>query len=299
MKKHKSYCHRCDYITNHSILYTISQRNSEEEEYNYEIIHEVVKCDGCETISFRKEFIDFEHSYPDENGDWISDITITTYPGEIKEVKTLDKTYALPEKIKLIYQEAISTFNSKCPILTGVAFRAIIEAICLEEKVKGQNLRSKINNLVKQKLLTEKEADRLHPIRFIGNDSVHEMKVPKDESLWIVLKIIEHLLENLYLIDYQSDWLLETLISKYEDFEQMLDAKLITIAVGDEVPLAKILGKDVRRFNNTLSGFETTLIDKIKKGNYQKISIGKLAIFGNSFKPVQHFIKYTTANATL
>lgn len=279
-------------MTNHSVLFTTSQRNPDEEGYDYNITYLVVKCDGCETISFRKEFDDLEHSYPDEKGDWIHDTTVNTYPEDKQEVKLLHKSYVLPKSIKNIYIEAIKAYNSDCPILTGVAFRAIIEAICLEKSIKGQNLQFKINNLVKQKFLTDKEADRLHPIRFIGNDSVHEMKIPNNESLRIVLKIIEHLLENLYLIDYQTDWYLETVINKYEEFEEMLNSKIISMNDIDEVPLAKIFGKDVRRFNNnSLSEFETILVEKIKKSEFLSLSIGKLENYGNRNTPVQHFKK--------
>jgi len=37
-------------------------------------------------------------------------------------------------------------------------------------------------------------------------------------------------------------------------------------------------------------------MDRVLKGNFQKVAIGKLAIFGNGTKPVQHFIKTTTAS---
>jgi len=171
-----------------------------------------------------------------------------------------------------------------------VAFRAVIEAICLEEEVPRRNLEKKINNLVRQKLITEKEAKRLHPIRFIGNDSVHEMKVPNENSLGIVLNIIEHLLNNIYLIDYDSEGVLETVIDKFYQFERLLKQCIRKMNDGDEIPLAKILNKNVRRFNSKLNDFENELIVKINNNEYRSLSIGKVDVYGNDSIQRQHFI---------
>lgn len=288
-KKIKNYCQRCDSETNHEVLFKESIR-SDPDDYDYAVDYMVVRCMGCENISFRKDFIDIESSYPDEYGDWSPDITTTIYPKKDRIIKRLKNSYNLPEKIRLIYNEAINAFNADSFILTGVAFRAVIEAICLEKNIPGRNLEKKINNLVRQKLITEKEAKRLHSIRFIGNDSVHEMKVPKVKSLEIVLYIIEHLLNNLYLIDANSEGILETIIDKYNEFEILLDECIKKMESGEEFPLAKILGKNVRRLNGKLSDFENELISKINNSEYIKLSIGKIDTYGNDTTQRQHFV---------
>lgn len=288
-EKIKSYCQRCDFETNHEILFKEDIRSAADD-YDYAVYYLVLKCNGCETISFRREFIDIESAYPDEYGDWKPDITVTTYPNKSKVKIGLENVYDLPEKIRLIYIEAINSYNAECPILTGVGFRAVIEAICIEEGITGRNLEIKINNLVRQKLITEKESKRLHSIRFIGNDSVHEMKVPKEKSLRLVLNIIEHLLSNIYLIDQDGEGVLETVIDDFVDFENLLYQCVKKINNGDEVPLAKILGKNVRRFNGKLIEFETKLIEKINTDEYSLLQIGKIDRFGNDTIQRQHFI---------
>lgn len=288
-EKIKSYCLRCDFETNHEVL-NYEHIRSDDEDYDYAINYYMLKCMGCERISFRKVFIDIESSYPDEYGNWNTEEQIETFPKKKKVTTELDNSYILPERIGLIYREAINAYNADCPILTGVAFRAIIEAICLEEKIPGRNLENKINSLVKQKLITEKESNRLHSIRFIGNDSVHEIKGLKDESLKIVLNIIHNLLNNLYIIDYHSQGHLETVIDSYDKFEKLLLQNIISLQKGDEVPLAKILGKQLRRLNGKLTQFENELIQQINSNNFIQLSIGKKDTFGNSTNQVQHFI---------
>jgi hypothetical protein len=285
--KKSSYCKRCDYDTNHTILF--KERVDGDENYHCMILYMIAKCDGCDRISFREEFVDFESAYPDDEGNWEPEITVTTYPKEQIKQK-LEDIYVLPEKIKIVYTEAISAFNSDCFLLTGVAFRAVIEAICIEKNIIGKDLAKKIDSLVKQKLITEKEAQRLHSIRFLGNDSVHEMNVPEKEKLLIVLNIIEHLLNNLYIIDYQTKHHLETIIAFYPEFETLLNLNLKQFVKNDELPLAKILGKSIRRFNGKLQDFENELKTKIKSRECTNLLIGKVGVYGNGSNPVQHFI---------
>lgn len=285
----KSYCIRCNYDTNHSVLFKESIR-SDNDDYDFAIDYMVVKCLGCERISFREKFTDIESAYPNQNGDWISDTTVKTYPEKLRITQRLENIYILPEKIRIVYEEAIKAYNADCFILTGVAFRAVIEAICIETEIGGRTLENKINNLARQKLITEKESKRLHSIRFIGNDSIHEMKVPNEESLKIVLNIIENLLNNLYLIDYSSRHHLETVIDEYPKFLSLLKSNLTDFASGDEIPLAKILGKNIRRFNGKLNEFETELIGKITSGDCVFLSVGKIDTYGNGSNQVQHFI---------
>jgi len=288
-KTKKSYCLRCNFKTNHKILSKHNFR-SDNEDYDYAIEYMIIECLGCERISFREEFIDIESAYPNAQGEWIPEINVDIYPKQLRAKRKLENIHILPEKIKTVYDEAIKAYNADCFILTGVAFRAIIEAICLEKDIPGRNLEKKINALVRNKLITEKESKRLHSIRFIGNDSVHEMKIPKEESLRIVLNIIEHLLNNLYLIDYNSKHHLETVIDKFGEFTEVLSYTLPKFESGDEIPLAKILGKNVRRLNGRISEFQTELISKINSGEYDLLTIGKIDNFGDSSSQVQHFI---------
>jgi hypothetical protein len=290
MSSKKSYCLRCDFNTNHKEIHNHRIR-SNDEYYDYSVDYIIVQCLGCERISFREEFTDIESAFPDENGNWTPDISVEIYPKKLRIKHTLENIHILPNRIKTVYEEAIKAYNSDCFILTGVAFRAIIEAICLEEDIPGGNLQKKINALVRKKLITEKESSRLHSIRFIGNDSVHEMKIPNEESLRIVLNIVEHLLNNIYLIDYNSQQHLETVIDKFTEFTELLNHNLINFDEKDEIPLAKILGKNIRRFNGRINEFENELILKINNGEYNCLLIGKIDTYGTSSSKVQHFIK--------
>ena len=285
----KCFCSRCHQETNHKFLFT-KVIESDPDLYHCAYLYQVIECLGCENISYRTIFNDYESSYPDEYGNWRIDSTTNIYPTPLKKHKPLTDTYILPAQIRTVYKESIDAFKANCFLLTGVGFRAVIEAICIEKKISGRDLETKINNLAKNRFITDKEANRLHSIRFMGNDSVHEMNVPKENSLYVVLDIIENLLKNLYVIDFKAKGNIETFINDLDDFYELLNPLLQKYNVNDEFPLAKFLGKSVRRFNGRLNEFESLLMTEINSGKYDRLSIGKLDTFGNSTDTVQHFI---------
>jgi hypothetical protein len=127
--------------------------------------------------------------------------------------------------------------------------------------------------MVKKGLITQKESSRLHAIRFKGNDSIHEMEVPKPTQLMIILKTVEHLLNNLYIIDNEINRNLETIIEDYKSFEKLLRFKISDFEPGESLSLKKILGKSVRRLNDNFNLFEKELQNKINSGDFKKISI--------------------------
>jgi hypothetical protein len=241
---------------------------------------------------FRIETHDYESAYPDEYNNWNHDVQIELLPYPLKNRRPIREHYSLPKNIRIAYIESIEALKTNCFLLAGVGFRAVIEALCLDKKITGKNLEAKINNLNRNRLITDKETERLHAVRFLGNDSVHEMAVPKKETLYVVLEIIEHLLKNIYLIDKQAKDYLDTYINNFEEFENLLLKKLRNFKTGDDFPLAKYLEKDVRRLNGQISIFESELIQNIQSNNFEFLTIGDIKSFGaNTTDTFQHFIK--------
>jgi hypothetical protein len=118
------------------------------------------------------------------------------------------------------------------------------------------------------------------------------MSVPRQEALDVVLEIVEHLLNNLYIIDHHAKPVLDTFITDFEEFEEILINKIRKFKKGDDFPLAKYLEKDVRRLNGQIAKFETQLIESINKGDFDFFTIGDIKLFGtNTTESFQHFIK--------
>jgi hypothetical protein len=285
----KNYCQNCQRETNHAILYLKKVAN-DGEDFDYELKYFVVECLGCELVSFRQEVHDYEITYPDDYDNWVHDVTTRLYPKSLKKHRIIEQ-HLLPLQIKTVYSETLEALKANCYLLAGVGFRAVIEAICIDKEIQAKNLELKINNLARNRLITDKEAERLHAVRFMGNDSVHEMAVPREDALYVVLEIIEHLLSNLYIIDHHAKPVLDTFITNYEDFERLLRMRLKTFKKDDDFPLAKYLGKDIRRLNGQIISFETELINQIASGDFKKLKTGDIKPFGsNTTESYQHFI---------
>lgn len=289
----KSQCRLCIRQTNHAVKAVEITRDSNDD-YGYYSTEKfaIIQCLGCETYSFRKEYQDSESYDYNNDGEQIHALVTDAYPLVLNEHKALRGTWFLPTSIGLMYKESIAAYAADCKVLAGAGFRAIIEAVCLDKEIAGKDLEAKINNLLKKALITRTECDRLHSIRFIGNDSVHEMKEPKEEQLRLVLDIIEHILSNIYIIDEEAKSKLEGIINDYKDFKKLLFKGISNIKAGEEHYLAKIFGKDFRRVKDGYAAFEAELLKEIASGDFKKLTIG--AMKAKSADPkagiVQHFI---------
>ncbi|HEX7413477.1 MAG TPA: DUF4145 domain-containing protein [Bacteroidia bacterium] len=279
-----NYCNECRNNTKHTILFS---KLSEDEHQIESEKFQIVECNGCERLSFRKEHTDSWGCVFDDDDE--PKVEIETYPGSLRGHASLN-FHQLPPKIKDVYLQTLLAFKGKSNLLTGVGFRAIIEAVCLEEKIKGSNLEKKINSLAQNRLITEKEAERLHSIRFLGNDSVHEMEIPHNEKLLLALQIIEHLLKNLYLIDNEAKFMLDTIIKNYGGFVTLLWTQSERLEESEEKSLKEILGKHIRRVNLELDKIEALVIEGIKNGSIDFLKLGSKKLDATEKVVCQHYM---------
>lgn len=251
----------------------------------------VIRCRGCEKISFRYVFSDFESAYPIADDEWEVPRTIKTYPRFIANHKALEGTDCVPDLVREIYEETLLAIQEEAATLAGLGLRGTIEAVCNERQINGKDLKARISKLATQGWISQKDAERLHAIRFLGNDAAHEIKRPTKAQIEVALRIIEHLIVTVYILDDAARGRLDTMISSYDEFKALLTCKLSVLAFGDELPLAKMLGKDVRRIEGAISGMESQLMAEIQAGGFSLLGVGKVDVFGGSPTPLQHFVK--------
>lgn len=251
----------------------------------------VIQCRGCEKISFRYVFSDFEGAYPIADHEWEVPRTIKTYPRFIANHKALDGTHCVPDIVSEIYEETLLAIQEEAATLAGLGLRGTVEAVCNERQITGRDLKARISKLATQGWISQKDAERLHAIRFLGNDAAHEIKRPSKAQIEVALRIIEHLIVTVYILDDAARGKLDTIISSYNEFKTLLLGKLPAFASGDELPLAKMLGKDVRRIDGAISSMESQLMAEIQAGGFTQLGIGKVDVFAGSPTPLQHFVK--------
>jgi len=280
-------CASCDRKTFHQVLH---KHVDSEYEYRMDTVHEMLRCRGCHTLSFRKVVIDHESGYFDHEDEWQSPQEVTCYPRVLEGYSELEDIADVPQPVRDIYSQSVQAIRDDANILAGIGLRATVEAICNDRSIAGRNLEKRIDGLAKAGLISHKDAERLHAIRFLGNDAAHDIKTTKTANLLIALRIIEHLLVTLYILDNEADGRLDTIIKSFDQFDALLTKKLQDFSAGDEVPLAKIFGRDMRRFQGNLPALEKSLLDKIAAGEYARLAAGKLDNYAGYSEQLQHFV---------
>lgn len=178
-KNLKSYCRQCGQYTNHGIL--AENKESHRGEYDCNYAYQIVVCLGCDTKSFREVFEDLESAYQISEDEWEVPTKIDVYPKFIKGHRTLDDGFSLPDVVGRIYREVLLALQEDALILAGLGLRGTVEAVCNDLGISGRNLEVRISKLATLGNISRKDAERLHGIRFMGNDAAHEIKKPKKE----------------------------------------------------------------------------------------------------------------------
>lgn len=277
-------CIRCKLDTNH-VVHSEHLSEGEPDEYRYVEKHQIVKCNGCDTLSFRRVFIDYESAWPSGDDEWETPTDIDTYPQ--LNLANIDDIY-LPDIVGSIYRETCNAYSQGSLTLAGIGFRTTIEAICNDQNIPGNQLSNRITNLSTRGLISKKDSNRLHSIRFLGNDAAHDIKKPRKSHLEAALIIVEHLITTVYILDLETSHL-DGIIEDYDIFEKLLIKKMSEFKSGDSFPISKFLGKDIRKINGSTKKFEERLKERIGKKEFLLLSIGSKAKFQGSKEELQHY----------
>ncbi len=286
----KSYCRSCGKTTNHNILAEKKEGYRGDYDFEYDQTYQIIECLGCDTKSFRDVFEEIEHAFQVGDNEWEVPTSITIYPRFIMDHRSLDGEYHLPSMVRQIYKEVILACQEEALILAGLGLRGTVEAVCNNLEITGRNLEIRISKLATAGYISRKDAERLHGIRFMGNDAAHKIKKPSPIQLSVALKIVEHMLSSVYILEEQTEGNIDTLITEFVQFEKILNKKLEQFNSGDELPLMKLFGNDVRRIKNSLPDLENELIKQINAGIITNIKKGKLDKYEHSKHDLQHFI---------
>ncbi len=199
-------CSKCDGQTCHKVLVSVNTFEvvNPYDEIQYWEDYEVVQCQGCKIISFRKAWRSTDDVSPNERGEYELDEHDELYPGRVSGRHKLRDSRYLPLQINSIYNETHSALCNKLPVLAGVGIRALIEVVCKDKSANGDNLEKRIDSLVMMGVLTKDGAGILHSLRNMGNQAAHEVKPHSEEDLNTAFDVVEHLLEGVYLLPQKA-----------------------------------------------------------------------------------------------
>lgn len=270
------YCRNCKGQRNQKIIAEKKTSGTVEDYIQWIDNYFIIECLGCNNISFLKIYSDTEMTYHNEYGEPDYDEDIQIFPLYLENNEVLKYTYYLPQKIRSIYNETITALKNNIFILAAGGLRATIEAICNHLKIKKADLSIRIDLLHDKGYLSLNESKRLHSIRFLGNDALHEMEAPKSEQIVILLEIVNHLLENLFIQDKKIVDKIEIVIDKYDDFIKAIRNNINEKQIGEIKTINEILGKSRRLIKPKLfTSFVEELNNEIKESKIDFITINE------------------------
>jgi hypothetical protein len=163
----------------------------------------IIECVGCNMLRFRH--VSWSSAGPfDDDNEPLSEVAIYPAPADRRSANSLSPRFStddpIPEQVLAIYNETIQARNAGAPTLAGAGLRAIVEALCINQKVTGGNLAHKIDQLVTKGLLATPQADALHEERFLGNSALHEIEAPSKAEIEDGLQIVETLLHTIFVL---------------------------------------------------------------------------------------------------
>jgi Domain of unknown function (DUF4145) len=197
-------CRDCKHSTNHLVLASTDLTGSDDlgegHVIDWNSHYQILQCQGCDSISFRKASHtseDYIQVGPDE---YELDVLEEIFPNPKEGRLPLKDVDMLPTDVERIYSETLKAINSNQPVLSGIGIRALIETIAKERKASGKDLMAKIDDLVTQGVLTKDGAEIFHKLRILGNTAAHEVKPHSRDQLNLALDVVEHLLQGVYIL---------------------------------------------------------------------------------------------------
>ncbi len=226
----KIQCVDCHQETNHEALQSHTERLTQDErpEMSVEWAEgrwEILKCRGCDDITFRVVWTSSDDI--DDDGKRVEFSQL--FPPRGKNVLVEKPFINAPLVVRRIYREVLAAFNNDSTLLCGAGIRMLVEATSSELGVtdglvprrdqsrailrdgsgspltdRRNNLEGKIYGLAEKGHLTAAHAEVLHGHRFLGNDAVHDFRAGDTDALKAAIEIIEHTLEHLFEIPLRA-----------------------------------------------------------------------------------------------
>ena len=169
-EKKRLYCNWCKHETNHELKGEHKGIFEDLIVGHDVLIYRLWICMGCEKGLLEEQYLN--DAMPSGYSEF------EYFPKRSQHSLTAKRYSKLKPELRAIYQEAMTCYNEEALILCTAGLRALLEGICQDKKIKGRNLKTKIEGL--QSVLPNKNIIRnLHHFRFMGNDAVHELAAPK------------------------------------------------------------------------------------------------------------------------
>lgn len=203
-KVYELICVGCGRYTRHKVLESIGI-DAHDEDFSVYEDYEIVSCQGCGSVSFvnTSKFSEDMEIDP-RTGETFIRPNVKIYPPRLEGFNKIETT-TFPSKLRKVYDETHSSIGAESWIMSAIGMRTIIELICIDKNITTGNLEQKINKLRSKELVSNSMIDLLHGVRFLGNDAVHTIDIPKRDELNSAWNLLNNLLGSIYVVQTARD----------------------------------------------------------------------------------------------
>lgn len=219
------YCSECKRKTHHdAVIEPYEKRSGIDDDFQWIEKYYVVKCGGCKTTAFVKQYGDEDMWEETPWGDREYTHTYSVYPEEPaqKQEQHIAKEFIkVPAFIEDLYTEVVGAYNNNSMILCSIGLRMIIEAICKDkgisnvpltnkdgtpkrDSVTGEykyrflGLAEKLDLLLSNGYITQIQHRVLQQIKDLGNETAHEITRHSEHIVKEALGVLENMLYNIF-----------------------------------------------------------------------------------------------------
>ena len=196
------YCGSCRRKTNHHVLHRASEDAGPNCDYYWASTHYFAQCAGCNAYCYAIETVT-EDDWNTRTGE--AESAWRVFPTPVDGRHVMENSHELPFEVACVYREVIDAINGKLSLLAAMGLRALIEAICIERNVTGNNLMERITGLASNGVLSRRDAEILHQIRFLGNSAAHEIRIAPPGEILAAFEIGESMLKSIYVVPHLAN----------------------------------------------------------------------------------------------
>ena len=208
--KTKSNCNECGGLRN-SIILKDEKTSVMDESPGFDLTiwkdYQIIKCLGCDGISFREEYSDSEHQ---EEGSIYTYFPAKTFKSKPDWYKHLDRRsifelaadeIGVYTHINQLLNEVYTCMSNSCPRAASMSIRALIESVMINKVGDLGSFEKNLNGLHDSGYISKSDIAIIEAVIDAGNATIHRVHKPDDESIKKMLLIVENLIESIYFYE--------------------------------------------------------------------------------------------------
>lgn len=191
----KAHCNACGGERNHSVLHSEKTSwDAKEDGICGADLYEMLRCNGCENITFRRT------SWSSED----PEATERYFPPSIfrQKPRWINELWRLPSSERFVHEllmEVYSALQNSQPRLAAMGIRSLLEQIMIAKVGDQRTFKANLAEFEAKGFVSPIQRQRLDTILETGHATIHRAFKPSEEDLVTLMDITESIVEIVYV----------------------------------------------------------------------------------------------------